>query len=125
MTSITACASCITANIARVAIVQAIKENYLQPEDLHWRMHPAQLCMVTNLYEAVALESLSEVKSLEDIDAVRHLAKDYFPVTFLGRPITQDAKMHPSHIDVLDANDKLLCRIKSLALPIGFEIPHE
>jgi hypothetical protein len=115
MNVINACNQMIAPNLGIVAIAKSPKT----PNKI--RMHPAQVCALSSLYISVAVENVSEVHSLEDIDAVRHLAKDYLPHTFMGIPIEQDPEMEISWMDFL-ADGEVVSRIQSLAIPIGFEV---
>lgn len=104
----------ITTHLVRVAVIDSEKK----PETA--RMHPAQVCAIAWLYEAAAVESVQELHSLEDIDAVRHLAKEYQPVEFMGMKIAKDAAMPQDQIEFLDENGDLIGRIERLAIPTGF-----
>lgn len=116
MRIVNAFASCITPEIARSAIIGTGKK----PACVI--MHPAQVAAIAMLYEAVAVESVKELKSLEDIDAVRHLAKEYQPSTFLGIPIGQDEQCSLSEIAFSDEAGDVFSVITNLAIPLGFEV---
>jgi hypothetical protein len=113
MNILSACGQCITPQLARTAIVGTGEK----PELL--RMHPAQVCMIAQLYETFAIyETAKEVPSQEIIEAVHRLAKEYAPVTFMGIKIQQDAAMPEHWIEFLNDKGELIARIESLAIPV-------
>jgi hypothetical protein len=117
MKIINACASAMNPHLARSAVFGTGQK----PELV--RLHPAQVCAISMLYETVAIESIKDLGSLEDIDAVRHLAKDYEPLTFMGIKIKRDPTMRPDQVEFLDATGGIIGRIECLAIPNGFEQP--
>lgn len=117
MKHIMACAAPITAHMGLVATLGSGKQA------VKVRMHPAQVASISMLYVTVAVDqSMSEFRSLEEIDAVRHLAKDYAPSTFLGIEIEQDPAMLESRMDFLDETGEVIGRIDNLAIPNGFAV---
>ena len=120
--SIQAFAMAINAILGRAAVCKALKETKIELSDLHWRMHPAQVCSISLLFEAVAITDVQEANTLEDFPSVKRLAKEFLPVTFLSIPIEQDSEASNSVIDLLDGKGNLVCRIHNLAIPIGFGV---
>lgn len=73
---------------------------------LNWRMHPAQLH---------GMQHLSTRPEARD----NEIGEMLVDITFLGIPVQLDKDMHEGFIE-LRHNDKILHRIESLAVPIGF-----
>lgn len=115
MKTVNAYGSGITPHLARVAVIGTGK----QPETVH--MHPAQLCSIESLFEIVAIESIKDLKSIEDLEAVRRLAKEYQPSTFMGIRIEQDVTMRADLLEFRDKSGAVIASITNLGIPVGFE----
>lgn len=105
--------------LAMAAIHNVVKDNFIDRSELHWRLHPAQVCQVANLFVTVAT-SVCEVKSLEEIEAVKRLSKECFPSIFLGLRIDQTSEISESHAELIDSKGFVLARITDLAIPLPF-----
>jgi hypothetical protein len=84
------------------------------------RMHPAQVCAIAMLAETIAIESIQDLSKLEDIEAVKRLANEYEPSTFMGLKIKQDETMPLSSIEFCEDSGVVIGRIENLAIPLGF-----
>jgi hypothetical protein len=84
-------------------------------------MHPAQLCAISMLVFAAA-ETSVELRhaSLDEIEAVRKLTKNYSLATVLDIPIEQDAEYPMSLIEFKDTEGKTVALLDGLAVPVGF-----
>lgn len=117
MKEISATGLAINPELVRSAIIGTGKK----PEIV--RMHPAQLAGIAMLFEVVSLVNVKELKSLEDIEAIKKLANEYHPSTFMGMKIVQDASMRSDQMEFVDAAGEMIGKIYSLSVPLGFDVP--
>jgi len=113
MKEVFACGVMLNENLARAAVIGT----GMQPEKAI--MTNVQLASVCQLFETVAVESVPA--NLEDIEAVKRLARQYVPVTFLGMKVVIDETMPIDRVDFRNTEGELVGRISGLAIAFGFE----